>query len=254
MPKPTPFRSRRASSHSSRWRWRFRSLLWALALGYAAASGSVGWWGATAAPHHPLTAVLQTFVLELALMAGFVRSVQILVRRRLVAPLQYQAQYDELTGLLRAGPFWAQAETQIQAAYHHRRPLAFVFVDLDNFKEINDRHGHLTGDAVLRALGQALRYSARQDDIVGRLGGEEFGWILPGATIGDARHAAERVLTACRASQIESVQGFAFSAGVAMITGTESDPLGAWDLARQADQALYRAKSEGKGRIVVVNP
>lgn len=139
-------------------------------------------------------------------------------------------------------------------AYRLSHAVAFVFLDLDDFKALNDTHGHAMGDAVLYTFGTVLRQSARQGDTVGRLGGEEFGWLLPGATEPDAVRAAERLLHTFR--QITAQQGVrcTCSAAVAALRATGPAPLSAWDLGRFADRALYQAKAAGKDRVVVTAP
>ncbi len=228
------------------------SLWWVarpLAIVYVALAALIGVWGSGTSWQD----LARTLVLEVVLLALVLWAAHHLVATRVLNPLRHRVQVDELTGLLRAGEFWARAEVQLDAAYRVGEVASFLFIDLDNFKQVNDTQGHLTGDAVLREMGRLLRQHVRAEDIVGRLGGEEFGWLLPGAAPDAARHAAERLLAACRSAEVEGVRGFTFSAGVASVTGTEPNPLSAWDLAREADRAQYRAKGSGKGRVTLAS-
>ncbi|MDA8345319.1 MAG: GGDEF domain-containing protein [Thermaerobacter sp.] len=228
------------------------SLWWVarpLAVGYVVLAALIGAWGAWSVPQAPWLIFARTLVLEIVLLALVLWVAHHLVVTRLLNPLRHRARVDELTGLLRAGEFWEQAEIELDAAYRARKLVSFVFLDLDDFKQVNDTVGHLAGDAVLRQMGRLLREHVRAEDVVGRLGGEEFGWLLPGAAPDAARHGAERLLDVCRAAEVAGVHGFTFSAGVAVVTGTEPTPLSAWDLAREADRAQYEAKGTGKGKV-----
>ncbi len=197
--------------------------------------------------------LVRTLGLELVLLALVLWVAHRLVIKRVLDPLRHRAQVDELTGLLRAGEFWAQAEAQLDAAYRAHAVVSFVFLDLDDFKQVNDTLGHHAGDAVLREIGRLLRDHVRAGDILGRLGGEEFGWLLIDTDPDAARHAAERLLDGCKTAEVEGVHGFTFSAGVAAITGAERDTVSVWDLAREADRAQYRAKDSGKGRVTLAS-
>ena len=230
------------------------SLLWRLArplaVVYAAAAAAVGIWGLTSERGWTWIIVLRTALTELSLLALVVYTAHRLVLTQLIGPLRRVAELDELTGLARAGAFWARAEAMLDGGYRRRQSVVFVFLDLDDFKQINDRLGHLTGDSVLRTLGRLLREEVRADDVVGRIGGEEFGWLMPATTKERALQAVQRLLDVCRAIEVEGVHGFTFSAGIATIRGDEPDRLSAWDLAREADGAQYQAKAMGKGRVI----
>jgi len=216
----------------------------AVLAGYAVLSALIGQWGAASGARAAARTVLLEGLL-LALAAGVSWA---LVRRYVVRPWQTLAQRDDLTGLLRPAAFWTAAETAVADAITQHRPVAFVFLDLDDFKRFNDRAGHLAGDAVLRVFGRLLADGARTTDVVGRIGGEEFGWVLPGTTPDQAHHAVVRLLAACRAEA--GMAGLTFSAGVAgWVPGASAE--NAWTLAHRADAALYTAKAAGKAHAVV---
>lgn len=215
---------------------------------YLFASGSVGWWEAHAkGPSH--IALVQTIALQILLTVALLFVIRQLVFHHVVHPLQRRADYDELTGALRAGPFWDHAEHQIQCALVAKQHIAFVFLDVDDFKQINDQYGHATGDLVLQSLGALLRKAVRHGDLVGRLGGEEFGWLMLGVTPEEALVATNRVLQSCAIQTTKGRFVVGLSGGLATADGKLGNNPTAWDLARRADRALYQAKASGKGQI-----
>lgn len=244
---------RRGSVHNSRhtaspWQ-RVTQVISVVVVAYFALLGLMVWWAIHLMPASQDRHVLLIMGMTAALTIVLLASIRVIVRRHLVVPLQQQAEHDDLTELCRPGAFWEQAdERRIQAIQTHE-PLAFVFIDLDDFKQVNDTYGHLTGDALLRDFSRLLQTQARHEDILGRLGGEEFGWVLPGASVQDAQTATERLLGMCRRMEIGTLRGVTFSAGIAAIKGPESDPPSTWDLARCADHALYQAKAAGKAQV-----
>jgi diguanylate cyclase (GGDEF)-like protein len=153
---------------------------------------------------------------------------------------------DPLTGLLNRGALVDRfEELRIQAA-HHGSPVSLVVCDLDHFKEVNDRHGHDQGDAVLRDVAAELRSAIRSFDLVYRLGGEEFLVVLPGCELEEASAVAERIRERLRAARPGSI-AITASLGVACAQGAG---LVFDDLFRAADQALYSAKARGRDRVV----
>jgi diguanylate cyclase (GGDEF)-like protein len=125
------------------------------------------------------------------------------------------------------------------------RPTAAIMVDIDHFKEINDRYGHAFGDEVLRTVGEAIAKQVRHDDVVYRYGGEEFCVLLPGATPVDATAVAQRIVTAARTVELPDGRHVTVSVGVA--GASRGDATGA---IRRADRALYSAKELGRDRAV----
>ena len=162
--------------------------------------------------------------------------------------LRAEAMYDSLTGLLNRAAFFDLFEKEIARAQRYETPLALIMADLDNFKETNDRYGHIAGDVVLVEVARRLRTSMRVSDSVGRYGGEEFVIVAPGCTSNAATLLAERFRLGVSAKPIilgtESIL-VTMSFGVA---GTV-DITKANGLLRAADEALYRAKNSGKNRV-----
>ena len=157
---------------------------------------------------------------------------------------------DSLTGLLNRREFLDRAERLLQRAQYDGSALAVVVMDLDSFKRINDTFGHATGDETLRVFADVTRRALRPNDLFGRLGGEEFAAILPGADIEAAGAVAERARRAFAdaGAIIDGREIYAtVSAGVAGTAGAADALLS--DLLQRADMALYRAKRSGRNRV-----
>jgi diguanylate cyclase (GGDEF)-like protein len=158
---------------------------------------------------------------------------------------------DALTGIHNKRHLLEFLERELTRSTRHERPLAVVLFDIDHFKAINDHHGHLAGDLVLRELTQRLRKEVRRDELFARYGGEEFVVVLPETTLEGAVHVAER-LRALAADESFDYNGQALtvtiSLGVAGSTGCENlTPL---EFIGRADAKLYQAKQEGRNRVV----
>jgi diguanylate cyclase (GGDEF)-like protein len=162
---------------------------------------------------------------------------------RAFAKSQLQASTDPLTGLLNRRSFEERAIATLDGAERYSLAMA----DLDNFKMLNDVHGHSTGDRALRRFAEALRSVTRPEDIVARIGGEEFIVLLPGAFAADAAALAERLRARLRERDGISEPAFTVSLGVA--EGLHVDDL--HDVISQADQALFQAKANGRDRVVL---
>lgn len=164
--------------------------------------------------------------------------------------LSDEARYDSLTGALSRRYFLDLLSTQLRASQLSRAPLTVVIADLDHFKQINDRHGHATGDRALEYFLTVCERVLRVGDSVGRLGGEEFGLLLPGAPAGQAEQLAEAVRLEFRRSRPKSIPddiGLSVSLGIAAAIRNDTPER----LLSRADQALYLAKARGRNRSVV---
>ncbi len=159
------------------------------------------------------------------------------------------AVHDPLTDLHNRRHFVEMADREIVQALRHGRPLTLCIIDVDLFKPINDRYGHISGDEVLRRIGALVRQQARSGDIAARIGGEEFALLLPECTLEDAIATAERLRASVEAARFPldgEDQRLTISIGVATLAdGCASR--GA--LMAAADAALYRAKDEGRNRV-----
>jgi two-component system cell cycle response regulator len=157
---------------------------------------------------------------------------------------------DPLTQLLNRRHFDEQLCTELAYAQRHRTALHLIFVDLDHFKRINDRYGHDTGDAMLRAVARCIENTVRIEDLVGRYGGEEFVIGVRGVERSGATALAERVRTLIEQVAIlhgtEAVRITA-SVGMAELNAGIADTT---ELLAAADRAMYRAKEQGRNRVV----
>jgi diguanylate cyclase (GGDEF)-like protein/PAS domain S-box-containing protein len=178
--------------------------------------------------------------------------------RRMQARLQELATRDELSGIFNRRHFRERLEEASGLARRHGHRLSLALLDLDGLKTVNDAHGHAAGDAMIRSAAEILNSELRRGDVVGRmdavpgrLGGDEFGAILPYSPSDGAIIAVQRVLHAFSASRVTVSEGvtvsLAASAGIAELT----DGLTVEALEIQADAALYRAKRGGRARIEV---
>ncbi len=168
--------------------------------------------------------------------------------RRTQEQLELLATHDSLTNVLNARAFAAELAQELGRNRRYGRPLALIYLDLDDFKKVNDAHGHATGDAVLRLVADAMRGAVRQADLVGRLGGDEFGVLMPETDAAVAHAAATRLVTGIR-TVFRGTPSVTASIGVVAVAGTEA---GSDELLRRADQAMYEAKRAGKDRVVQV--
>ncbi|MEX0781667.1 MAG: PAS domain S-box protein [Dehalococcoidia bacterium] len=178
-------------------------------------------------------------------------SVDITERKHAEEQLARQAFYDSLTNLPNRALFMQRLEHALHASQRRRKPVAVMFLDLDDFKTVNDTFGHPTGDALLALLGQRLHACVRPTDTVARIGGDEFTVLLDATDWrDDAVAVAERIVSELkrpfevdgREAHVSASVGLAFS---------DPDRHSAADLLREADVALYHAKSAGKGRYVI---
>ena len=162
--------------------------------------------------------------------------------------LAYLATIDALTNIPNRRYFRESLEREVQRAAREGAPFSVIMLDIDHFKAVNDSHGHAVGDRVLQAVAERLETSLRQMDMVGRLGGEEFGVLLPGNTLADALAVAERLRGQVAALPVEvghSTVSVTISLGV--VQAAFGDTVDA--LLSLADSALYAAKNSGRNRV-----
>ncbi len=164
--------------------------------------------------------------------------------------LEQQAVTDSLTGLYNHRYFHERLRSELTRASRSRDSIGLLMLDIDDFKKINDVHGHSVGDQVLLALGELMRETVRGSDLPCRIGGEEFAIILPSCDAGDALGLASRLATRVRGFDFEPVEDVTLSIGIAQGPEHAMNPR---ELVACADAAMLSAKSRGKNRIVLFN-
>jgi diguanylate cyclase (GGDEF)-like protein len=164
-----------------------------------------------------------------------------------------RSQQDGLTGIANRQYFIEQAERALQASGRAQQDACVILCDLDQFKAINDKYGHATGDFVLQQAVIACQAHLRPNDIFGRLGGEEFGILLPGCNAEQARQRSEQLREAI--AGISTTPGL--DSGVSASFGVAGTPVSGyelWQLLAHADAALYQAKRAGRNCVAVFDP
>ena len=174
--------------------------------------------------------------------------------RKIEAELRHNADTDELTGLRNRRRFFSDAAKVLEKMSATGQPVSALMIDLDLFKTINDRYGHAGGDTVLREVADKCRRALREQDVLARLGGEEFVALLPGCGESDAVQIAEHLRHLIDASPIEMDEGrlrVTVSIGLAASNGPAHN---IDDLLAAADRGLYAAKQSGRNRVNGVAP
>jgi diguanylate cyclase (GGDEF)-like protein len=164
--------------------------------------------------------------------------------------LHHLAMRDWLTGVYNARAYYAECERLIQLAARQGTQFAVLFVDLDHFKSINDKHGHAAGDTVLKAVAECLEAGIRGSDLLGRVGGEEFSVFLFGVQLQSALELAERLraLIEVLMPEVGSGQRVKITASIGVAESGEG--MQSMEALQQiADQAMYLAKQAGRNRI-----
>jgi diguanylate cyclase (GGDEF)-like protein len=247
----------RARAHSEQ-------LIRAVFLSLAAATAVVLFRAIDAALHPELYAVMLAgdwrqglaFVAAYVFLLGSGTAFALANLERSVRRLERMAHTDALTGCMNRRAADEQLEQALQEARANGQCVALVLMDLDHFKRINDAHGHRTGDLVLQRFAQAARSQLMPSQQLARLGGEEFGLVLPRSDLAEAARYAERLRAATETLDLVDEGGsrvsLTLSAGVAV--GRASSPSAEWPTASglytRADRALYQAKALGRNRVV----
>jgi two-component system cell cycle response regulator len=168
--------------------------------------------------------------------------------------LEILAKTDELTGCLSRRYLMERLENELERAARYNRLLGLVMFDIDDFKNLNDTHGHTTGDAALRSIGEVLQRSLRTADFVGRYGGDEFLLVLPETSVHGTFQLAERIRNGVSIREFDLRGGtlnLTVSGGV--VGFPEVNVVTPEDLIDRADQALYSAKAAGRNKVVCFN-
>jgi diguanylate cyclase (GGDEF)-like protein len=160
--------------------------------------------------------------------------------------LERQASTDPLTGIADRRAFDERLSAEVARAQRYKRDLSLAIIDVDNFKAVNDLHGHPAGDRVLVGFAQRLNAQSRAGELVARIGGEEFAWLMPETDHNAAHAAASRVREAVESTPFGDVGKVTISAGIRSNTQARTVE----ELLRFADQALYSAKEGGRNTSV----
>lgn len=165
---------------------------------------------------------------------------------QLYEEVEQRARTDFLTGLPNQRDFQATLSLELSRAHRHNRTLSLLMIDLDFLKEVNDRFGHPTGDAVIKKIADTIRRTCRETDFPARYGGEEFAVILPETPLSGGIEVAERLRRNIAAEDFSEIGQVTASIGV---SAYPVNALTKVDLIRAADQALYNAKNGGRDRV-----
>ncbi|MEL7008314.1 MAG: EAL domain-containing protein [Cyanobacteria bacterium J06588_4] len=178
---------------------------------------------------------------------------EITAEQNLYQKIAYQAAYDDLTGLLNRREFNQKLEYSVQKAHKYSTESVLCYLDLDRFKIVNDTAGHLVGDRLLSELAKLLEGMIRKEDTLGRLGGDEFGLLLEGCSITEAKQVCEQLIKAINNYRLKW-KTVEFDVGVSIgMVGISNNAADAAELLSRADLACYQAKNLGRGRVYVVD-
>lgn len=189
---------------------------------------------------------------ELALAQSEEENSSLLARLHLheehIQALKVEAETDPLTGVYNRRALEERLDRELYRASQTHRPLSILMLDIDHFKQVNDLHSHLTGDAVLRTLAGIVQTCCRQDEFITRYGGEEFTILLPGATVETARQVAERIRLSIAQHDWTSIKPELGTITVSIGVTERHEGDSAHDLLARVDHFLYQAKEQGRNR------
>ncbi len=191
-----------------------------------------------------LSAIHATKLLGLAMHQNFLMTHQLKLSKEKAERL---ARIDDLTGLFNRRAFYEYGEILANSSQRSKNELAMILMDIDNFKAINDRYGHAAGDAALKQIGQILLKRLRKSDIYARIGGEEFGMLLPLTSLEKAAQLAEELRQVIASTPV-SYENDSFT--ITASFGVTSDTCNIDALVRQADLAMYQSKDSGRNTVV----
>lgn len=171
---------------------------------------------------------------------------------RIISDLKEKAELDGLTGIYNRGTLDQMTEEACRHARHSGEPVALGILDVDFFKKFNDTYGHSAGDTILKLIAAAMKKMSRPTDIVGRLGGEEFVFLLPGQKLQEGQHFAERLRL-----EIETLGQLLhrrfprcqLTASIGITASATGSDAFRDQLLKMADRALYRAKATGRNKV-----
>lgn len=195
----------------------------------------------------------QNLLLQLSALLVLTGFLYWVIGRLVVRPIQYQAEHDLMTRLYNQVTFWHLFDQTAALMAQRELPMALLILDMDHFKQVNDTYGHQQGDHVLRSLADIIRRHTRNTDLTGRLGGEEFGVVLPGSSAQEAQAVAEAIRQDLETHMLGD-KPLTVSIGIAFSHHLPAHGLQPQALAFAADMALYEAKEHGRNRVVCYQP
>lgn len=199
----------------------------------------------------PVAAPVQHYSASVTSFLLYQAQLQISELEKKLSDMSKLAHEDQLTGLLNRRGFDTAMMRELARARRQRSPLSLALLDIDDFKCINDRHGHAAGDMALRHFAQLISAALRKTDTFARLGGEEFVIVLPDTSLQNAADTLDRIQKALADHPLKSGRkriGLRFSAGLTHFDGKQDINA----LINAADAGMYQAKEAGKNRIIVV--
>lgn len=206
-------------------------------------------WEVQLGPQTPYWAQLSVRYLQLESQpACLIWSLDITERKRMENELKRLASLDSLTGLANRRTFLRQSIKQLRRAQRDGKPCSALAIDIDFFKRINDEHGHQVGDIILQAIAQRLQHHLGDAGVLGRLGGEEFAALLPGAEAHEAWGRAESMRQDIADMRHQTERGDTLMVTVSIGIATQYEEASPKHLLIRADEALYRAKASGRNR------
>ena len=188
-----------------------------------------------------------------AFLCGLGCGVALLALMQRLRPAPAAGAVDGLTGCLASAHGMELMNIELRRARRYSRPVALLFIDLDHFKQINDRYGHPLGDAALRAVGAALKAALRGSDLCCRCGGDEFVVLLPETPLEGARHVAESLRQRLAGIAVERPEGVVHVTASVGVTAARPGELDGETLLARADAAMYRAKRAGRNAVRVLS-
>jgi len=159
---------------------------------------------------------------------------------------------DDLTKLYNRRHFYNRLKEEFSRSIRYGDPLSLLFIDVDDFKRINDTYGHAAGDRVLQEIGRLLKGAARESDLPARCGGDEFAMLLPNTSAEGAYELATRVAKLIQSHSIDEINNEEITTSVGVATSFDKNVESYEELVRQADDAMYKSKESGKGKVVRV--
>ena len=165
-----------------------------------------------------------------------------------ISMLYEAATHDEKTGLYNSKFFETILDMEIEKVKRGQQKLSLFIIDIDFFKKINDKYGHIKADELLIRLAEVLTKQFRKSDIISRFGGEEFFILLPGTDLKKAKKITSRLKTAIKSDKILKKHGFTVSGGLTEFKKKDTKNM----FKQRADKALYKAKEQGRDRFVII--